>query len=290
MKPSWLALALGLCAIISGSNVAEAATRVCVSVEQKSWYRPGGPLAPRRATPVGVDAAPRAAGVLPFVGDAAPASPVSFTLAERHRRDMAGPDFVGAGPAPVDQPPVPPSSIFTPAIAPIHRERLTPAGLKVMVSGAPHDDRSDAGSIACKRMLEYEASRTSPVSLAVDQLVGPAPRGRTRTPPRAAGSPPGRRALPARERHRRCSRALHEPVERHHRQWPLPHQPGYSSPPKASLPQSSKERPKVDRAAARRMFAGAVSSGWRLRCSATAPARPDPSGLREQTCSRPARR
>ncbi len=47
MKPLWLGL-VGF-AVALGSNVAEAATRVCVSVEQKSWYRPAATPVPRVA-------------------------------------------------------------------------------------------------------------------------------------------------------------------------------------------------------------------------------------------------
>jgi hypothetical protein len=47
MKPLWLGL-VGF-AVALGANVAQAATRVCVSVEQKSWYRPVAPLVPPAA-------------------------------------------------------------------------------------------------------------------------------------------------------------------------------------------------------------------------------------------------
>ena len=46
MKPIWLGLALLL-----SSNVAFATTRVCVTVQQKSWYRPSAAQGPRAATP-----------------------------------------------------------------------------------------------------------------------------------------------------------------------------------------------------------------------------------------------
>ncbi|MES1166239.1 MAG: hypothetical protein ABUR63_10800 [Verrucomicrobiota bacterium] len=42
--------------IIFGSTAAHAATQVCVSVEQKSWYRAVPPLPPPEATPAGAEA------------------------------------------------------------------------------------------------------------------------------------------------------------------------------------------------------------------------------------------
>ena len=51
MKPRWLGLAS--LAILIWSNPAAAATRVCVSVQQKSWYRP--PAAPHVAVPAATD-------------------------------------------------------------------------------------------------------------------------------------------------------------------------------------------------------------------------------------------
>jgi hypothetical protein len=49
MKPSWLGLAS--LAILIWSNAATAATRVCVGVEQKSWYRPP----PHLTVPAAID-------------------------------------------------------------------------------------------------------------------------------------------------------------------------------------------------------------------------------------------
>jgi hypothetical protein len=63
MKPLWLGLVGFAVALVS--NVAEAATRVCVSVEQKSWYRPVAPVAPRVSPLAAPHVAPQAAPRVP---------------------------------------------------------------------------------------------------------------------------------------------------------------------------------------------------------------------------------
>jgi hypothetical protein len=59
MKPLWLIPAV-LAIALGSSTVAKAATRVCVSVEQKSWYRGAAPAASPPAAPVPLPALPGA--------------------------------------------------------------------------------------------------------------------------------------------------------------------------------------------------------------------------------------
>ena len=82
MKPLWLGPAV-LALVVGSSAVATAATRVCVSVEQKSWYR-GAPAPAPLPAPL---APPSAPGASPS-STGAPAPPVSagHRRRPRHRR------------------------------------------------------------------------------------------------------------------------------------------------------------------------------------------------------------
>jgi hypothetical protein len=97
MKPLWLGPAV-LALVLGSSALAQAATRVCVSVEQKSWYHgaappavsPPAPAAPG-APPAAPGPSPSASGAPPPVGPPAPpppAKPRAAAAAHEHEHEL----------------------------------------------------------------------------------------------------------------------------------------------------------------------------------------------------------
>jgi hypothetical protein len=128
MKPRWLALTVLAISLLP--NAARAATQVCVSVEQKSWYRPAAPSTPRAAPAPAASAAP-----------AAVASPAPNEGA------VPPPPLPTFGPPPTAAPP-PPSN----------------AEGGVRTRAAPHEIDP---TLYLKRMIEYEVTH-EPGFAAVD--------------------------------------------------------------------------------------------------------------------------
>lgn len=104
MKLLWLAAAA---ATLIWSNVAAANTRICVSVQQKSWYKPGSwaaaPAAPATPAPPGPQA-PRGAKAQPGFEDIEPVQepafggPVGGARTDVRRAGIPGPVDGGARP------------------------------------------------------------------------------------------------------------------------------------------------------------------------------------------------
>jgi len=130
MKPRWLALVV--LAIALPRNAARAATQVCVSVEQKSWYRPTLPSPPRAAPAPAPSAAPPAAA-------------------------KAGPDG-----EPVPPPPSPPLPTFGPLSSGAPQPSGGEAGGRTRAAAHEIDP-----TLYLKRMIEYEVTH-EPGFAAVD--------------------------------------------------------------------------------------------------------------------------
>ncbi|HLK90896.1 MAG TPA: hypothetical protein VKZ18_13445 [Polyangia bacterium] len=133
MKPRWFALALlAICLPTTlAARAAHAATAVCVSVEQKSWYRPASPPAPSRVAP-----APHAAPSGTAPGSDAPAAPLSTF-----------------GPVPPPAPPAPPPA------------PTASGGDAAKGRAAAHEIDP---TVYLKRMIEYEVTH-EPGFAAVEQ-------------------------------------------------------------------------------------------------------------------------
>jgi hypothetical protein len=136
MKPLWFAAAAAATTIV-WSNVALANTRICVSIQQKSWYKPGSAAAPpaRTAPPDSIAARP------------APAPQVAPAV----EGPMEEPAFGGPAPRPdtaQGAPPVPVDTFAHPPRPP----------------GNPHEIDP---TLHLRRMVEYEVTH-EPGFVAVD--------------------------------------------------------------------------------------------------------------------------
>jgi hypothetical protein len=131
MKPLWFAAAV-TAATLFVSNAAFANTRTCVTVQQKSWYKP------RPAQPA---AAPAPA---PMLGPEAPPASATIEPEQQPFGGPAPPPPPGAPPGSwVGAPPPPP-----PAAVPVPPRRARPAA-------SPHEIDP---TLHLRRMLEYEVT------------------------------------------------------------------------------------------------------------------------------------
>jgi hypothetical protein len=154
MKPLWFAAAA---ATLFVSNTAFANTRICVSVQQKSWYKPAAPPAP----PPARANAPAGAAPAPMLGPApAPGPEPSVRVIEPEQPPYGGPAPAappGMVPGTWGGTPPPPQQQQQQQPPPPQRRARPPA--------TPHEIDP---TLHLRRMLEYEVSH-EPGFAAVDE-------------------------------------------------------------------------------------------------------------------------